>query len=345
MLQWTETAQQTTADRAWRRFVASFLAVFVGGLAAIYAFILLVDPYDTGRFPALPLSGVAEPYKATANVSRARDPQFNAAVIGNSHGQLLDPARLSHATGLSVVQLTTPGSGPREQLATMRWFLRHHPDAAAIIITIDNRWCGQDPRIPVTYPFPFWLYRGDLEYLANVLSTRSLGAASKRLMLQFGRGVAANRDGASDYEAGRAWNFHPGIPERFAAAATSAAGPVLDLPYPALERLMSAAAGLSPSTRLVLVMPPVFYTALPGAGSRSAAELASCKAVFARWTGQRPGSVFLDFLVDTPMSRDPHNFMDTEHYRSAFAREIERRIAAALAGTVMRPEANARREQ
>jgi len=32
-------------------------------------------------------------------------------VFGNSRGQLLDPEKMSETTGLSFVQLTTPGSG------------------------------------------------------------------------------------------------------------------------------------------------------------------------------------------------------------------------------------------
>lgn len=340
MLQKTDEAEhETKADPegGWRSFVRHFLIVFIGGLGSIYAFILVVDPYDTGRFPALPLSGVADDYKPVANVSRARNPRFNSAVIGNSHGQLLDPTRLSQSTGLRFVQLTTPGSGPREQLTTLRWFMRHHADIAAVIVTIDNRWCSSDPAIPVTYPFPFWLYEDDLTYLANVLSTRSLSAARRRLMLAFGHGAAADPTGAWDYEVGREWNFKPAMPPDYRPAQTSAsdAEAAADMRLPPLDRLDATAASIPRSTRIVLVMPPVFYTGLPPEGSRSAAELTRCKSAYARWAKRRPGAVFLDFLTDTPMSRDPHNFMDMEHYRADFARAIEARIAASLNGAAL----------
>src|SRR5262245_46057796 len=83
------------SDAVWRRFVKRYVAAFVGTLVVVLAFIVLVDPYDSGRFPSLPLRGVSDTSQRTENVSLGRDAKFNAAIFGNSHGQLLDPARLS----------------------------------------------------------------------------------------------------------------------------------------------------------------------------------------------------------------------------------------------------------
>ena len=83
---------------------------------------LAVDPYDSGRFGILGITGVVDESPRTANASRARDPQFDSAVFGNSTGQLLKPSELSQLTGSSFVQLTVPGTGPREQLAIMDFF-------------------------------------------------------------------------------------------------------------------------------------------------------------------------------------------------------------------------------
>ena len=74
----------------------TFLSVFFGGLGSIYASpCVVIDPYDTGRFPTFIEPGVFDGGSRTANASRGRDPRFNAAVFGNSRGQLLDPAKLS----------------------------------------------------------------------------------------------------------------------------------------------------------------------------------------------------------------------------------------------------------
>ena len=106
----------------------------------------------------LGIRGVDDASPRTANASRARDPQFDSAVIGNSTGQLLKPSELSGLTGRSFVQLTVPGTGPREQLAIMDFFVRQHPQVGALVIVTDASWCQRDPALPMQHPFPFWLY-------------------------------------------------------------------------------------------------------------------------------------------------------------------------------------------
>jgi hypothetical protein len=112
----------------WRRFVAMFVGGFFGPLALFLAAIALIDPYDTGYFPSPIGPGVVDDNDFTGTAGRGRDPRFNAAILGNSHGLLIDPARLSAATGLSFVQLTTLGTGPREHMELMAYFLRRHAD-------------------------------------------------------------------------------------------------------------------------------------------------------------------------------------------------------------------------
>jgi hypothetical protein len=320
-------------EQAWRRCVIAFLTVFFGGLGSIYAFVLAVDPYDTGRFPTLLHSGVSagqslfEMGQRRGSASRGRDPRFNAALFGNSRTQLLDPAKLSEATGLSFVQLTTPGSGPSEQMTLMRYFLRHHPGAEAIVLGADERWCSHDPSLPVIFPFPFWLYRGDLEYLEHLLSTRAFTNAQTRIKLAMGLASPADPRGYVDYETGHVWNFHPpAAPDIGVAAAAIPANTY----FPALEEFDLLLAELPPQTRLVIMIPPVYYTVLPRPGTLDAADLSACKAELARRLG-RERSAVLDYLVDGPISRDPKNFMDRVHYRLNIARVIESRIAAVLA--------------
>jgi hypothetical protein len=325
----SDERSEQPAPHVWRRFATAFLAVLFGGLGSIYAFLVVVDPYDTGRFPSPLKPGVFDGGQRTANASRGRDPRFDAAVFGNSRGQMLDPAKLSDATGLSFVQLTTPGSGPKEHMTMMRYFLRHHPGVKAIVLTVDERWCGHDPSLPVIFPFPFWLYRGNLEYLAHLLSTRAFTSAQSRIKLALGLVPPTDPRGYTDYETGRVRNFHPGI-------AADADEPVAALPadtyFPALDQLDTVLAALPASTRLVIVMPPVYQAMLPRPGTQVAADLPACKAALAGKLNGRERSGFLDFFVDGSISRDPENFMDLQHYRMNIARLIEARIANVLAG-------------
>ncbi len=188
----------------WQRFVVVFLMTLCLGGSAAFGFILLVDPYDRGH-PGLGwLSGIVDEDPRTASASRGRDRRFNSAVIGNSHGQLIDPARLSSGTGLNFVQLTVPGTGPREQLTLMQWFIDHHDHIGAVVLAADSTWCTQDPALPITTPFPFWLYtESNAEYAANVLRSDALDRGWRRILVAFGIRHESDPTGFSDYERGR----------------------------------------------------------------------------------------------------------------------------------------------
>ena len=311
----------------WLPFIKVYLATFCAGLVAFLGFILIVDPYDSGRFGVAWTSGVADEDPRTADVSRGRDPRFDSAVIGNSHGQLLDPARLSAASGMHFVQLTVPGTGPREQLTLLRWFARHHTSIAAIVLAADSSWCTQDPSLPISNEFPFWLYAdGDAEYVVNVLRTAALDRGWRRILLGLGLRRPSDPAGYWDYESGHVWAFAPTVPDGISPASK------MREPrgsFPAIERLRTVVSGLARDVRFAVVFPPVFVTELPKAGSAEAELMAECKGAFAQFAAGR--GAFLDFAVDGERARDPRNFMDATHYRSGLAREMESRIAAKLA--------------
>src|SRR5215813_7154996 len=101
-----DTPPERSDNDPWRGFVAQFLGVFVAIMAATLAFVILIDPYDSGRFPSLGIVGVSDTNQRTEYVSLGRSDKFNAAIFSDSHGQMLDPDRLTQSTGLSFVQLS-----------------------------------------------------------------------------------------------------------------------------------------------------------------------------------------------------------------------------------------------
>jgi hypothetical protein len=315
-------------ERAYRRCAMAFLTVFFGGIGLIYAFLLVVDPWDTGRLPTPMSPGVSDIERRTATASRGRDLRFNAAIFGNSRTYSIDPEKLSKATGYEFVSLGTPDAGPREMIQVTRYFLQHHPGAKALLFSTDERWCSHDPSVPMLNIFPFWLYRGDLEYMANVLSTRSFNAAQVRIKLAMGRVTPTDPRGYLDYEAGKVWNYHP--PAAPAVAPPSA--PVqANTSFPGIEMFDGLLAELPREIRFVLMMPPLYYAALPRPGTQEAVDLVACKAALAQRLG-RQGIAFLDYQVDDPISRDPHNFMDVKHQRNNVTRMIEDAIIDAFNG-------------
>ena len=322
-------ARSERGEDAWRGFAARFLAIFVAFLAAALAFVVLIDPYDSGRFPSLGIAGVSDTNQRTEYVSLGRSDRFDAAIFSDSHGQLLDPDRLTQATGLSFVQLSIPGAYAPEQLAVMRWFIRHHAHIGAIVLAADPRWCSEDPQ-PWRW-FPFWLY-GDSswDYLVNSLNSRSVGAALRRIEHAMGLLQPSHPRGYDDYEARRPADYHFAFPPLPPAADVQPPAPI-DLgarAFPAIDRLK---AELPAGTPLVVVFPPVYVTELP-TGAYALAELKECKARLARLAATTPRGGLLDYLIDSPLARDQASFQDTDHYRAPVARRIEQEIAGILNG-------------
>ena len=321
--------------RAWRFFTVLFLVVFFASLVLFLAAVILTDPYDTGYFPSLLGPGVVDDNDATSPVGRGRDPRFDAAIFGNSHGLLLDPARLSPATGLHFTQLTTLGSAPREQMVVLRYFLRRHATVRALVIAADQTWCTHDPALtnplaPSDYRFPDWLFgESRLRYLANMLQFRPYGLMRRRIQFAVGRLAPIDPVGVAAYPAN--WGLaqppdavaEPGVPLTGAASEVSAI-------FPAVDRLGALLAAVSDEVAVVVAMPPIHVTLLPAAGTLQAAELAICKDRLAGAVGRRRRGSFLDFLVDSPLSRARSNFIDLHHMREPVARAMEARIAEAI---------------
>ena len=306
----------------WRRWLFCFGGTFVGLGGVLFALLLAIDPYDTARFPGFGIVGVDDHSPRTAHVSRARDSSFDSAVFGNSTGQLIDPRRLSAATGLRFTQLTIPGTGPLEQIAVLGWFLSHHMRVGALVLTTDPSWCARTTVLTPSHPFPFWLYGGDLDYLRHVVSSKSIDRAVWRIQVAAGLRPRNDPVGYADY-----------VGERTAAFVAPAAAPVVDLTtdgtplrFPWVDRLSRVFAGLPAETRVVAFMPAV-HASLLGDG---AAVIAACKTALAAATSSRPNTAFVDARVDDVSTRDPANFMDGLHYGHAIARAIEDRIIAAL---------------
>jgi hypothetical protein len=318
------------ADAAWHRYAVRLVVVFVAALVVAFAFIILIDPYDSGRFPGIGLVGISDATQRTANVSLGRSQKF-AAVFGNSHGQLLDPGRLTQQTGMSFVQLSTPGADAPEQLALLHWFIRHHAHIGALVLATDERWCVDDPQ--PWHWFPFWLY-GDsnFEYLVNSLSSRSGGAAFRRIKFALGLLRPSDPRGYDDYERG----IPPGYRFDFPTPPPPPAFDTLQVDlggrrFPAIDRLAVELAAAPRGTPVVLMFPPQYYSTLPR-DAGTAAVVAACKARLARLVAGAPRSGFLDYFVDSPMTRNGDNFDDLEHYRASFARRIEAAIAGVIGG-------------
>ena len=324
-----------SSSARWRDFALTLCISAAVALALNLAAVIILDPYDTGRFLARASSGVTAQGPRTANASRARDPRFDAAIFGNSHVQLLEPARLDSATGFSFVSLIVPATGPREQFVLIDWYLRNRVSPPrAMVLGIDGPWCTADPALPTTKPFPYWLYDSSpWAYLKGLLSLDVTERLPGRISLLLGRAKAARADGY--------WNYEPdyvglGYAEDEARARLQAEKPFMPSNpagrFPAAERLRAMLARVPAETAVVLVRPPVYATALPKPGTPDGIAAAACRDAFAALARERPRTVFIDRQDDRAVNRDPASFFDHTHYRAPVAREIETAIAEAVRG-------------
>jgi hypothetical protein len=323
-------------EERWFGFVRTFLVTGFGTLAILLALIFIVDPFDSGRSPFSLISGTTDKDSRFAGASHGRNPLFNAAIFGNSHGQAISPGRLSATTGLKFVQMTVPGTTPREQLALIKWFARHHSSKAmkAVVLVVDDWWCTHDAALPTLYEFPFWLYDGgSLKYLPKLLTTQAFDRATRRVALALGLAKIDHPAGFDDYEIGASWAFRPApapatvTPARFDPSKLSHS-------FPAVERLKGVIKDYLSDVPVIAVMPYAYFTALPQPGSEKEADIANCKLAVANAINKHAKGLFIDLRIDTPLAHDPKNFMDPTHYRKSVAVNIEGKIASALASAL-----------
>lgn len=332
----SEPGRTPTQAAGWTNFIATLLAAAILFSIAFLATAFLIDPYDTGRTLLKLKEGLRPQGPRTSLASRGRDPQFTGAIFGNSHIQLVSPEELRKRTGIPFVSLIAPATLPKEQLATIDWFLRHHRQVPpkAIIVGIDQYWCTPDPTFPNEKPFPFWLLdRSTLGYVAGLMRYDLIEEIPRRLAYLTSRKAERGRpDGYWNYEPDyEIQGFHqrPELRARLEEPVTAGGGNI-DGPFPgatALEGLMKSA---PPETALILVRPPVYVSGLSKPGTPDADADAACRKAFADLAARRPNTVLLDWRIDRPALHDPNLFFDYGHYRLPIARLVEAEIADAL---------------
>lgn len=314
--------------RRWRRWLAAFLLT-TGLLGTfVYAGVVLVDPFSTGRFTLIQGVDVASRNARLLKGGVARDPQFDAAVFGSSTGFPLDPRRIGNGTGWAVAQLAIPASLPPSQLLVARTFQRYHSNGANLqIYTLDELWCRPgDPAAGAWGAFPEWVYESpDREYLSRILFPEAVTAAARRLVIRAGlMETPARADGFMTT------NLTPVPRTKLAALVRPSANPAPDNRFPALELLAAHIAALPAESRLAFAFMPPYVNMLPVAGSPAEARLQACKARAREIAGLRPHTAWLDLMTENALTTNVMNYYDEVHTTPAAADEIAAAIVRVL---------------
>lgn len=324
------TADDGCDARPWRRWLRAFLltAIILGGV--LYAGVVLIDPFSTGRFSLAQGVDIASRNARLIKGGVARDPRFDAAIFGSSTGYALDPQKIGDGSGWTVAQLAIPATLPPSQLLVARAFQGHRNGRANLqIYMLDYLWCRPgDPSAGGWGAFPDWIYESSgTEYLSRILFPEGVTTAARRLAIRSGlMEPSARADGYM------VTNLPPIPRTTLAALVRPTANPAPAEGFPALELLARHIARLPEEVALAFVFAPPFINTLPVAGSAADERLQECKARARQIAALRPNSVSLDLMAENAITRDAANYFDELHYTPAAADAVASTIVALLKG-------------
>ena len=339
-----------SSDRAeaprWRRFLSTLLGWLVGLVAFVYAFVLIVDPYDT-----LPYSPAfeREPISTNARFSFpgvAAKERFDSAIFGTSTSRLLRPTELDRRFGAHFVNLAMNSATAYEQHRMFDLFVHHHPRPKVVIIGVDVVWCetGDDPPRFTFRPFPPWLYDykpwNDAFHLFNKSAVEQAGRQAARAI-----GLRKPKYGLDGYT-----NFLPLIdeydlvrarqniygspePREHQTVVPPADGyltAVAALRYPTLGRLETMLDSLPAETLKIPFFVPYHQFHQPVPGSLDAARWAECKRRVASISARFDNTHALDFMIPSRITGDDANYWDALHYNTRVATVIEAKLHEAV---------------
>jgi len=328
---------------AWKRFFTRAVATAAIGVAAIYAFVTLVDPWGV-----LPFHIPAERPPISTNAryafpGLARSGRFDAAIFGTSTMRMLRPAELNQAFDAQFANLAMNAATAYEQSRLFEVFLRAHPQPRAIVIGLDHVWCDPAPLqryTPRAFPEAFYeaspwpAYREMLSFYAVQEAVRQFAVLTGLMRPRYGRdGYTRFLPPEDRYDAARAAAHLPPVPQD---ADWTRSTPPADVTFPPLALLHRMVSATPEPTRLVLVFMPLWLGAQGAPGSDSAARAEACKRQVVAMARARPNTVVLDYWRASPITREPTNYWDPMHYRDAVAERIEatlRRAARSAPGS------------
>ena len=331
-------------DRTWRYFVVSFLSVLLGGIAVVYLFVLLVDPYAVIPFSLpieRPLVSISQRHMYPLIV---RSRLFDSLVVGTSTSRLLDPELLDKKFGYRFANLAIDSATAWEQTMVLDYFRRKAGPPKAIIVGLDAAWCDQNAdRARVTFRgFPDWLYddkpwndyfnlfnSGTVE-IAGRLVGYHWGLYPERVRRD-GYEVFVPPDPTYDLARARQHIWANGIPETPPEVPPLPLSPDerRALSFPALAWLDASLAALPPSTLKILSFMPVHIAAQPRPGTHDEAIELECKARI-RDIAHARGAKVIDWRFNSSLTRNDANYWDPLHFRVPIAARIADELGQAV---------------
>lgn len=330
----------------WRRFCRRLLGLSLALGGVVYAFIVILDPFNTLAFsPPFDRS----PITANARYSfpaLARSSAFDSVILGTSTSRLLRPAELDPLFEARFANLAMNSATAYEQWRLGMLFARHHPAAKLLLVGIDIVWCeaGDDIAKYTERSFPEWMYDDNPwnDYLEqfNLYAVEQAGIEFGVLAgfrpRPYGRDGYTNflpDDATYDVARARAHLYPNGV-----AAISPVVPPVQmsaeerrALRFPALAWLSDLLHAV-PQSKKILFLVPYHIAEQPRPGSRESVVWGECKTRLAALAAATPGTRLVDFMIPSEVTQRDDNYWDPLHYRTRVASWVARELRASMDG-------------
>lgn len=336
----------SNSDAVWKRFFRILVFSLAGLFCAGYLFILIVDPYGM-----LPVSFAFDRAPVTAEQrffypGLARKSRFDSAIIGTSTVRLLNPDDLNPLFEGRFINLAMNAASVFEQEAIFNIFLRYHPHPKTVIFGVDHVYFERTnyaQHIGAVKPehFPTWMYDEDPLNDLPPYTWRTMKIALKQFKSITGVKRSKYRD--DGYEDFTRTMFPHDMDKRretiYGSAAPGQNAPVNSVvqaaperiethEFPAIAHLDRMLSRLPDETLKLVIIPPFHVYHQPRPGSAEDIEWKGFKRQVADVVCRHKNSVFLDFMIKSPITTEDENFFDRIHYTVAVARTIAQSMAA-----------------
>lgn len=269
----------------------------------------------------------------------ARKGRFDSAIFGTSTGRLLRPVTLDSLFDAHFVNLAMNSAQAYEQYRLMQVFARHHPAAKVVMVGIDSVWCepGSTYEKYTFRQFPEWMYEENrwrpLLEMFNLYTVEQAGLQFSELTglrpVRYGfDGYASFLPDDSKYDAARVkatldasppWGSGDNDRDQGTPFAT----------HPLLREVLSS---FAPETRKVLFFVPYYVGPDVAPGTYPSHLVAACKRALQRLAADIPNTVVIDFMIGSPITRDPLHYWDSLHTTTKIAERVAHDLGDAAQG-------------
>ncbi|MHC5010116.1 MAG: hypothetical protein ACYTG6_04080 [Planctomycetota bacterium] len=312
----------------WKRFFLILAGGAAGLSLLIYAWIVVIDPYDTLHVsPDLPRLPTRTDVRFWSP-SLARKAAYDSAAFGTSTSWQMRPAVLDELFDARFVNLSIAAGTAYEQSRILEVFARHHPDAKVVLFGIGRYWTvpGEDYQRYSGVRFPEYMVDDDpWNDYAEQFNLQTFKDSWKQLSILTGmRRGKYHPDGYGyfvapvaswDPEAVRASMLadleHAPLPGEAPVVLTDAER--AELRFPALVLLKQMLERLPTRTLKIVWFVPWHVAVQPPPGTREAAILEESKRRIVTLAAAVPNAVVLDFLIESPITTEVDHYWDQFH--------------------------------